>query len=143
METTKLNIFSHCALVLVLFMNQRVLHTQETKLTTFCVNLYSIKVALMRKLRTPFNNKVNSLTKLTDQKWDDDAIITWQVWSTLTNSINDQSLHVGWLYLGLRSHTLLYPNKILTVARVTRSTIRIVVRRSIILYTACVLISTK
>ena len=141
METTKLNIFSHCALVLVLFMNQRVLHTQETKLTTFCVNLYSIKVALMRKLRTPFNNKVNSLTKLTDQKWDDDAIITWQVWSTLTNSINDQSLHVGWLYLGLRSHTLLYPNKILDVARVTRSTIRIVFRRSIILYS--VPISTK
>ena len=134
METTKLNIFSHCALVLVLFMNQRVLHTQETKLTTFCVNLYSIRVPLMRKLRTPFNNKVNSLTKLTDQKWDDDAIITWQVWSTLTNSINDQSLHVGWLYLGLRSHTLLYPNKILTVARVTRSTIWIVVRGSIIRY---------
>ena len=141
METTKLNIFSHCALVLVLFMNQRVLHTQETKLTTFCVNLYSIKVALMRKLRTPFNNKVYSLTKLTDQKWDDDAIITWQVWSTLTNSINDQSLHVGWLYLGLRSHTLLYPNKMLAVARVTRSTIRIVFRRSIILYS--VPISTK
>ena len=141
MQTTKLNILKYCALVLVLFMNQRVLHTQETKLTTFCVNLYSIKVALMRKLRTPFNNKVNNLTKLTDQKWDDDAIITWQVWSTLTNSINDQSLHVGWLYLGLRSHTLLYPNKILTVARVTRSTIRIVVRRSIILYS--VPISTK
>ena len=141
MQTTKLNILKYCALVLVLFMNQRVLHTQETKLTTFCVNLYSIKVALMRKLRTPFNNKVNSLTKLTDQKWDDDAIITWQVWSTLTNSINDQSLHVGWLYLGLRSHTLLYPNKILTVARVTRSTIRIVVRRWIILYS--VPISTK